>query len=190
MEIYLIRHTTPDVAKGVCYGQANIGVTSTFKDEFTQIKSKLPLNKKVVIYSSPLFRCYKLASELASDINTSIFLDSRLKEVNFGTWENKAWDDIPKEEIDPWMKKFVTEKPPMGESYIELQTRVIDFFITTIKKETESTKSIFIVAHAGPIRSWLAHIQQIDLKDSFDIKVEYGQVIKLNYQDSKFSLVQ
>ena len=33
MEIYLVRHTTPDVAKGICYGQADIDVTATFLAE-------------------------------------------------------------------------------------------------------------------------------------------------------------
>jgi len=33
MEIYLIRHTTPDVAKGICYGQTDLDVANTFEEE-------------------------------------------------------------------------------------------------------------------------------------------------------------
>ena len=184
MEIYLVRHTTPDIAKGICYGHANIGVTKSFDTEVALIKKQLPLKNDCKVYSSPLLRCYYLASAL----NNCTYLDNRLKEVNFGTWENVAWDNIPKEEIDPWMSNFVTATPPMGESYIQLQARVIDFFNALIEKHNED-ETVIIVSHAGPIRAWLAHIQQIELKDSFDIKIDYGQVFKIQYVNNTFTLV-
>ena len=126
-------------------------------------------------------RCYKLAASLGN----RIFLDSRLKEVNFGTWENQAWDNIPKKEIDPWMNDFVDTAPPNGESYTELQNRVIDFFKTLVANNKENDP-IFIVSHAGPIRAWLSYIQQIALKDSFSIKINYGQICKLQYINDDF----
>ena len=69
MEIYLIRHTTPLVAKGVCYGQSDLDVTETFIPEADIIKAHLPSNIQQV-YSSPLQRCTKLAAHLfpAKDI--------------------------------------------------------------------------------------------------------------------------
>lgn len=30
MDIYLIRHTTPAIAKGICYGQTDLDVTANF----------------------------------------------------------------------------------------------------------------------------------------------------------------
>ncbi len=184
MEIYLIRHTTPDIEKGICYGQTNIGVTNSFFKEVDAIKKQLSENKNYKVYSSPLFRCYKLATELGNPI----FTDSRLKELNFGKWENIPWDNIPKKEIDPWMKDFVTEKPTEGESYIELKNRVIDFF-NSLTKEDTSSKKLIIVCHAGPMRAFLSHIQNIDLKDSFTIKIDYGQVFKIKHTNNAFSLV-
>lgn len=185
MEIYLIRHTTPNIEKGICYGQTNIDVTSSFYEEVKNIKKQVLLKQNSKIYSSPLLRCYKLASQLGN----LVFTDSRLKEVNFGTWENKSWDSIPKKEIDPWMANFVTEKPTEGESYIELQNRVIDFF-RVLTKESNQNDSIIIVTHAGPMRAFLSYIQKIELIDSFNIKIKYGQVFKIKYNNDAFTLVK
>ena len=184
MEIYLIRHTTPDIEKGICYGQTNIGVTNTFYKEVKIIKNQLPGNINYKIYSSPLIRCYKLAAELGNPI----FIDSRLKELNFGKWENTNWDTIPKKEIDPWMSNFVTEKPTNGESYIELEKRVVNFF-KSLKDQSNQNYNIIIVSHAGPIRAFLSHIQNINLKDSFNIKIDYGQLFKVQYTNDSFSLI-
>lgn len=33
MKIYLIRHTTPHIEKGICYGQTDLDVAETFNNE-------------------------------------------------------------------------------------------------------------------------------------------------------------
>ena len=60
MEIYLIRHTTPAVGKGICYGQTDLDITDSFKEEVAAIIPHLPDNIQTV-FSSPLQRCKKLA---------------------------------------------------------------------------------------------------------------------------------
>ena len=61
----------------------------TFLKEVLLIKKKLKREKvdlkRVLIFSSSLKRCKKLASQLSKDF----IIDSRLKELNFGDWEMK-----------------------------------------------------------------------------------------------------
>jgi hypothetical protein len=104
MEVYLIRHTTPKVDKGICYGQSDISCTDSFMEEAARIIKNLP-ERFDAVYSSPLIRCSCLAENLAKP--DSILIDSRLMEVNFGLWEMKKWDDIDKSLLDVWMKDFV-----------------------------------------------------------------------------------
>jgi len=59
-EIYLIRHTTPLVAKGICCGQTDLDITDSFKEEAAIIRQHLPENMGSV-HSSPLQRCSRLA---------------------------------------------------------------------------------------------------------------------------------
>ncbi|HEX5538399.1 MAG TPA: histidine phosphatase family protein, partial [Methylophilaceae bacterium] len=97
MELYLIRHTTPEIAKGVCYGQSDIDLAASFDDELALLRAKLPL-APAVIYSSPSQRCLKLATAIAGD--WPIQQDPRLMELHFGEWELRQWDDIPREQLD------------------------------------------------------------------------------------------
>lgn len=185
MEIYLIRHTTPDIEKGICYGQADISVTDTFETELSEIAAQLKGIHPTVIYSSPLQRRTILANALKKEFNTpEIQTDVRLKEVDFGNWELKPWDAIPQQEIDPWMKDFVHIAPPNGESFIQLQKRVLHFFEALPILPIEN--KIIILAHAGPIRAFLASISNTPLKDAFSISLTYGQIEKVLYKDGTF----
>ena len=181
MEIYLIRHTSPLIAKGICYGQTDLDVTETFEEEVAFTKQHLPKNIEMV-YSSPLQRCTKLAQALFPE--HAIQLHPDLMELNCGAWEMQLWDEIPRPEIQPWMDDFVNVQVPDGESYTQLHKRVVARF----QWITEQTKPAVIVAHGGVLRSILAHITQTPIKESFDVfTMHYGCVIKLVSQNSGFA---
>lgn len=180
MEIYLVRHTAPDVGKGICYGQADIDVKETFLSEAEIIQQYLPDNIAAV-YSSPLQRCKKLATQLF--FGHAIQLQDDLQEINCGKWELLRWDDIPKTEIDPWMNDFVSVRIPGGESYEDLYKRVKEVFIAIHQKATPAV----IIAHGGVIRSILSYITNTPLKDSFSaFSLHYGCVIKIINVDGAF----
>jgi len=173
MELYLIRHTTPLVDKGICYGQADLDVTDTFLEEVKNIVPHLPGHIDN-IYSSPLQRCRKLAIALFK--NKAIEFHDDLMELNCGDWELKVWNEIPKPEIQPWLDDFVQIPVPNGESYLQMHSRVINRFhqIKNIGKPAA------VVAHGGVLRSILAHVTNTPLKESFDLfKCHYGSVVKI-----------
>ena len=125
MDIYLIRHTTPAIEKGICYGQTDLDVTETFADEVLRTKAHIPA-QAATVFSSPLQRCRKLAEALFPQHDISFH--DHLMELDCGDWEMQPWDDIPKDEIDPWMKDFVHVAVPNGESYTQLHERVVQCF--------------------------------------------------------------
>lgn len=173
MKIYLIRHTTPKVEKGICYGQADLDITETFLEEVEAIKPHLP-SEGIKIYSSPLQRCKKLADALFDGFEIDVHED--LMELNCGQWELLPWNDIPKEEIQPWMDDFVNVPVPKGESYVDLHNRVVNRFNEIVSKQ----ESAVIVAHGGVLRSILSHITSTPLKESFDaFTLHYGCVVKI-----------
>lgn len=180
MEVYLIRHTTPDVAAGICYGQSDLPLAVGYQSELAHTQSLLPESFDS-IYSSPLLRCKTLAIELEGD---AIF-DPRLKELNFGEWELKAWKEIPEDQLNPWMEDFVQSSPPDGESYQQLYDRVMLFWEGLIKNEQEK---IAIVSHAGVIRAFLSHLLGMDLKDSFKLQLDYGSVSKVTLSQGNPSI--
>lgn len=171
MEIYLIRHTETVCEKGICYGQSDVDLREPYIEEFELIKQQIPTD--ALVYSSPLSRCTQLANYLSSEVIT----DSRLMEMNFGEWELKKWDVIPEADFTPWMTDFVNVTVPNGESFVELHNRVMDFWKVNIQQNT--AKRIVIVTHAGVIRSILCALSNLDLKDAFANKVDFGMVIKV-----------
>ncbi|MDO8997733.1 MAG: alpha-ribazole phosphatase [Sediminibacterium sp.] len=181
MEIYLIRHTTPKVEKGICYGQADLDITETFLEEVEAIKPHLP-SDEIKVYSSPLQRCKKLADALFDGLAIDVHDD--LMELNCGQWELLPWNDIPKEEIQPWMDDFVNLAVPKGESYVDLHNRVVKRFNEIVSKQ----ESAVIVAHGGVLRSILSHITSTPLKESFDaFTLHYGCVVKIQVTEDSMT---
>lgn len=175
-DIYLIRHTTPLVAKGICYGQTDLDVTDTFEQEAEDIRRVLPVSGFVAIYSSPLQRCARLANHLFPDHEPVLRPD--LMELHCGSWEMQPWDDLPKDEIDPWMADFVNIRVPGGESYLDLHQRVTSCF--TAIASSGATGPQAIVAHGGVLRSILSGISGTPLIDSFKVfSLHYGCVVRV-----------
>lgn len=181
--IYLIRHTTPKVAKGICYGQTDLDVTETFEKEANIIKQVVP-NNITTVYTSPLQRCSKLAQFVFPDY-THIH-EPNLMELNCGSWEMQAWDDIPSHEITPWMQDYVNVQIPNGESYVMLYNRIVNVFEKINNKHPNET--VAIVAHGGVLRSILSYITNTPLNHSFEaFKIHYGAVFKLIREDEEFT---
>jgi alpha-ribazole phosphatase len=172
MEVYLIRHTTPKVGKGICYGQSDVPLTESFMTEVEQLKKHLPV-KFDAIYTSPLSRCKALTQLLVSE---KINEDKRLMEMNFGDWEMRNWDDIEQDILNNWMRDFVNVRVPNGENFIDLYSRIGAF---ADELTSNSHKTVAIVTHAGAIRSFVAKVLEIPLKNAFKIPVAYSSITKL-----------
>ena len=53
----------------------------------------------------------------------------RLMEMNFGDWEMKNWNDIPPEQLNPWMEDFVNIRASNGESFIDYMNESKPFYL-------------------------------------------------------------
>lgn len=202
MEIYLIRHTKPKIEKGVCYGFSDLELNDSYQEEKNiliekisiQLQKKKEIDNQILIYTSPLKRCQILAENLVEDLKLNnqnnfkfkVKEDDKLKEMNFGDWELQKWNEINEAELRIWTDNFVTESTPNGESFEILSKRVIDFWQATIERnveknsKTNKNKTVFIVCHAGVIRSILCYILQIPLQKAFSVSIDYGSISKLN----------
>lgn len=176
MEIYVIRHTAPDIAKGVCYGYTDIPLLPSFEAETQAIFPSIP-NSIEVIYTSPLSRCKRLAYKLSESKNVSVQEDARLKELNFGTWEMQRWDDIDSTLLLKWMSNYEEECCPNGESYRQLVNRVDNFLATLSQTDY---KRIAIVTHGGVIKAMHALINKLTLKDAMARHAVYGEITIFN----------
>lgn len=185
MEIYLIRHTTPQVDKGICYGQLDLNVKDSFSNEANTIKKYLADLTFCKVYSSPLLRCQKLACELFP-ANT-IAYSHLLKEINFGHWEGQVWNSISRDEMEQWSSDYVNNTVPGGESFGELIQRTNDF-ISQININANET--IAIVTHSGVIRAFLVKYLQLPSTKVFNLELSYGCLIKITIHSDEYQQVK
>lgn len=184
MEILLVRHTTPLVEKGIAYGQTDLEVADSYPKELNRIIKQLIDYQPEAIYASPLKRCKRLALDLKSALNfkKNIEFDDRLKELNFGDWEMIRWEDMEKEQLDYWMEDFVNRNSLNGESFQQLSKRVLNCF-SEIK--TKKPGKVLIIAHGGSIRCILNSILGLDLKNTFNLHLDFGGISKIQMEENQ-----
>ncbi len=150
MGIVMVRHTTPLIAPGTCYGVTDLDVAESFEQEAETVVANLPAATRIV--TSPLQRCRRLADYVSAHTGLSVETDARLIEMNFGSWEGLAWDVIPRSELEAWAADFYHARPHGGESVAALKARV-DKAIRDVQVTRLPT---LIVTHAGVVRAVLA----------------------------------
>lgn len=186
-ELLLIRHTTPEVIEGTCYGQLDLDCNANFSSEADEIKRCIKTSEFIpgVVYSSPLKRCMQLARYLFP--KQIVNQDDNLKELSFGTWEGSLWKEIPKNEIDAWADNFVRHSPPEGESFEQLLQRVENY-----EKQLEKLDEakIAVVTHSGVIRAFLMKYLNIPATNIFNLNLNYGAVVKITIQSGDYHQVE
>ena len=176
MKLTLIRHTSLQIEPGICYGQSDIDVAVSFNDELARTKAKLTNVGFDGVYSSPLQRCIKLADALNLG---EVVHDNRLKELHFGDWEMRAWDDIPRDIFDDWALDYANKAPPNGETFSQLQERGLSFLDEILSKHLNG--NIAVITHGGLIRALLAHALNMQLIGLFRFNVDYGSVTQIDF---------
>lgn len=171
MALILLRHTTPDVSAGVCYGRTDLALAESFEDEALDALDALPRFNAIV--TSPLRRCQKLAAFIGQQKRLALTIDDRLMEMDFGTWEGVAWDDIPRAEIDAWAADILHARPHGGESVFMLRNRTL----SALTEWQARYERPLIVTHAGVIR---AAISKGDAAEILDTKIDFGAHITLS----------
>ena len=170
MKLYLIRHTSVAVAKGICYGQTDVPLSESFEEEAQVVKKNLEGIKLSASYASPLTRCKRLAQFCVG--NQGIQLDDRLKEMDYGAWEMKDWNTL---DFSAWEKDWVHQAVPQGESFYELFLRVSSFLNELAQKHLP-TEQLAIFTHGGVLACALAYFEGIPLEESFARKAKYGDI--------------
>lgn len=152
MRLILVRHPLPLVAPGVCYGSSDLPAAP---DDVARVHAALLASASIPhgtpVYASPLQRCAALAGRLG--VHT---LDARLAEMDFGAWELRSWDDIPRAEVDAWAADLANYRPGGGESVLQVAARVAAFRAELLDQHQHQHQQAAIICHAGTIRVLMA----------------------------------
>jgi alpha-ribazole phosphatase len=150
VSLILLRHTKPIGADGICYGRTDLALADGFADEVARLLQELPTVARIV--TSPLSRCRLLAEAIGEARQQPVAVEPGLVEMDFGTWENRSWDDIPRAEIDTWVRDFHHSNPHGGETVAQLGARASAAFDALMS----GAAPILAVTHSGIIRAAMA----------------------------------
>lgn len=175
MKLVLIRHTSVAVPKGICYGNTDVPLADSFTAEASQVRKKLEKYSFDRVFCSPLSRCVALAEFCGYP---DAVKDNRLKEMNFGKWEMKSYDELMGPELQEWFDDYVNTVPPGGESVIQQQRRLLDFVISLGDHKQDETIGIF--THGGILINALVAIGGMKFEDVYNSIPPYGAIIELD----------
>jgi probable phosphoglycerate mutase len=188
--IYLLRHGEPVLkASGRCYvGQIDPPLSPAGADQARQWQHRFQNTPLTAVMCSDLQRSVQTARIIAQGRTLKISPIRELREINLGDWDGlpfatvRAMDRSGYEQrgIDP-----VGHRPPNGESFGDLQRRVIPAFERIIE-QTEN--DILIVGHAGVNRVILCHLLGIPLSRLFHLAQNYAKCNILTLKGNEYRL--
>ena len=153
--LWLVRHAQPLVAPGICYGALDMPAdASATADSAQRLAAVLP--QRLSVWHSPLQRC-ELLAHVFKGLRPDLMLKTapNLVEFDFGHWEGRAWDDIPRADIDAWTADFAHYRPGGGDNLAAMLARVS----SALRAAQQEGGDILWVTHAGVARcvQWLLH---------------------------------
>ena len=148
MRVVLVRHPAPDIAAGICYGRLNVALTQAAKHGLERQAADPVLQGATRVWTSPAVRCRDLGCLIARRLAVDLIIDERLLELDFGVWEGRDWDDVPRAALDRWAAAPAEFAPPGGESSAALVRRVNRFFSDLC----DNGRDCVVVSHGGPLK--------------------------------------
>lgn len=151
--LWLVRHARPLIAPGLCYGATDVPADPADTTRAaTELARALPPDLRGwQVRVSPLTRTTQLAQALHAlrpDLPTPQ-PDPRLREMDFGRWENQAWDTIPRPELDAWATDFADWRCGGAESTRDVLRRVA----AALAEAQAALAPTIWITHAGVIRA-------------------------------------
>lgn len=175
-KVYLVRHGETEYNKKGCYyGWTDCGLA----EEGIEQSEALGKTFKDIHYDVMLSSDLKRAVETANIIHynsVELKLDKRLRELNFGQWEGKSYQEVAIEYTEHWnlwVEDFENAEPTEGESFVNMCNRVCQC-VDDILDEYKD-KSIVIVGHNGSLRIIAAYLLGLTLDKTWCFNFDHGK---------------
>jgi alpha-ribazole phosphatase len=167
--LILLRHAEPsEDARGRCYGSLDVGLSDEGSAHAAQLPAALAHLEYDAVYTSPRIR----ALQTAEPLGRSVIVDDDLRELDFGEFEGRRYEEIEASEPElfrAWMETPTRVRFPGGESYADLKTRAVKA-LDRIRGQHESA---LVVTHGGVVRAAVATWLEIPDEAIFRIDQSY-----------------
>lgn len=152
--LILVRHGQTAWNKAQRFqGQSNVPLDDTGLAQAGRVAQRLASINLEAIYSSDLTRARQTAQQIANQRACPIYVDERLRELNFGRWEGMCYAEIGEkypEQLRAWEIDPVHFAPPEGESLSQMISRLEEFLGDVRAKHVSG--NVVIAAHGGSLQ--------------------------------------
>jgi len=145
----------------------------THAQNLVRIFSRYKIDK---VFSSPLIRAIETARPLSEALKIKIKKDDRLREFDFGIFDNKKEVGEAKKAIIK-RRRNINFRFPKGESYADVLKRTSAFLDGLLKKDY---KTVFIQAHGGVNRTIMSILLDRDSKNLDQISIPNTVVYEID----------
>jgi alpha-ribazole phosphatase len=179
-----VRHAPVDNPGGAIYGQSDVPANCSDEAGLRGAAARLP--NRAVWLITPLQRTRQTAEGLLAAADGGRFGDPPLTvepefmEQNFGDWQGRPRADLYAVGSTPhpfWISP-ATERPPGGESFVELMERV--HRAVARRSQDYRGHDIVAVAHGGPIRAAIALALGLDAENALRFVIDNLSVTRLD----------
>lgn len=133
-----------------------------------------------LIVTSPLSRCLKFAAQLGSSLGAEVHVEEGLKEMSFGHWEGKNWQEVaaeyPEESAAFWRDPD-RHPPPGGESLTDFRSRIRHAHSVICSKY--SAGKILYVTHGGVIRILMQELLGFPNHSLMRLQVPWASITRI-----------
>jgi probable phosphoglycerate mutase len=159
-KILLLRHgaSLGDTDEKRFIGQTDRPLSNKGRDQahgWRQWLADAPIER---IIASSLSRCVETARILAADRSVEITPLAGLREIDLGDWDGITFRRVREQWPEAFRQRgmaIARFRPPGGESFLDLQHRVVPIFEHAVD---QIDRSLLVVAHAGVNRMILCHL--------------------------------
>jgi len=188
-KIFFVRHgqTKANVLR-LLFGHLDWDLNKNGIRQAKRVGASLALAQFDHIISSPLKRAKHTAKIIAKRLVRAglapapkIIIDKNLIEKSEGTWEGRDFWQVRKEESKSyykWLKDPFKNRPPKGESVLDLHKRVKKFYKTILRKYLG--KNIIVVTHSGLIKVFILNLLSTNINKFWHLKVECGSITEVH----------
>ncbi len=190
-EIIIIRHGETEWNKtGRFQGHSDVPLSAEGRAQAAALGKNLVVDHVDAIYASDLTRAMETAAPLAQRFGLEVISDPLLRELNFGSWEGRNFNDVNAENPDA-MKTFYNDPErvniPDSEPFPEFQRRVARRVREIVAQERG--KRIVIVSHGASIRILFADILSMPIRSIWHVSQLNTAVNKIRFEDDGFAVV-
>jgi broad specificity phosphatase PhoE len=182
MLLTLIRHGEVEGRPWVFRGHSDPPLSSEGWANMRAAVQALP-RASMKIVSSDLCRCRVFAEAWAQEIGTTCTVDPRLREINFGAWEELNHEEVQHRFADNYAVFCSNPEgwaAPGGEHFNTFRERVASALDDLYRWHTR--EHVVLVTHGGVIRVVLSIAQALSFQAALQIEVRHASATQVWYE--------